>query len=150
MTRTVTFLQHTVNTLLCVIQDCADAGWWMGEIGGRQGVFPDNFVKLLEVEKEVTLVQGFMQHIFVYWRLFLIFLYLCVFAETKETASSQCAFSETQHRYFDSSHLLFLSIKKNQIETCELWPVEKKPEVKKVPPERPEHLPQRDQERGNV
>lgn len=26
----------------------------MGEIGGRQGVFPDNFVKLFEVEKEVT------------------------------------------------------------------------------------------------
>ena len=37
-------------------QDCADAGWWMGEIGGRQGVFPDNFVKVLlpEVEKEVS------------------------------------------------------------------------------------------------
>ncbi len=29
----------------------------MGEIGGRQGVFPDNFVKLLEVEKEVILAQ---------------------------------------------------------------------------------------------
>lgn len=35
------------------LQDCADAGWWMGEVAGRQGVFPDNFVKLLEVEKEV-------------------------------------------------------------------------------------------------
>ncbi|XP_008306313.1 SH3 domain-containing kinase-binding protein 1 isoform X2 [Cynoglossus semilaevis] len=35
-----------------VTKDCADAGWWMGEIGGRQGVFPDNFVKLLEAEKE--------------------------------------------------------------------------------------------------
>lgn len=35
------------------LQDCADAGWWMGEVGGRQGVFPDNFVKLLELEKEV-------------------------------------------------------------------------------------------------
>ncbi|KAM9416704.1 SH3 domain-containing kinase-binding protein 1-like isoform 4-T4 [Salvelinus alpinus] len=35
-------------------RDCADAGWWMGEIGGRKGVFPDNFVKLLipDVEKE--------------------------------------------------------------------------------------------------
>uniref|UniRef100_A0A672YSN4 Osteoclast-stimulating factor 1 n=1 Tax=Sphaeramia orbicularis TaxID=375764 RepID=A0A672YSN4_9TELE len=30
-----------------ITKDCADAGWWMGEIGGRQGVFPDNFVKLL-------------------------------------------------------------------------------------------------------
>lgn len=37
------------------VQDCADAGWWMGEIGGRQGVFPDNFVKLLEPEKEVEM-----------------------------------------------------------------------------------------------
>ncbi|XP_060921003.1 SH3 domain-containing kinase-binding protein 1 isoform X4 [Labrus mixtus] len=35
-----------------ITRDCADAGWWMGEIGGRQGVFPDNFVKLLELEKE--------------------------------------------------------------------------------------------------
>ncbi|XP_047423879.1 SH3 domain-containing kinase-binding protein 1 isoform X2 [Mugil cephalus] len=35
-----------------ITRECADAGWWMGEIGGRQGVFPDNFVKLLEVEKE--------------------------------------------------------------------------------------------------
>ncbi|XP_024272076.1 SH3 domain-containing kinase-binding protein 1-like isoform X4 [Oncorhynchus tshawytscha] len=35
-------------------RDCADMGWWMGEIGGRKGVFPDNFVKLLipDVEKE--------------------------------------------------------------------------------------------------
>uniref|UniRef100_A0A3B4APA4 Osteoclast-stimulating factor 1 n=1 Tax=Periophthalmus magnuspinnatus TaxID=409849 RepID=A0A3B4APA4_9GOBI len=39
-----------------ITKECADAGWWMGEIGGRQGVFPDNFVKLLlpEVEKEVS------------------------------------------------------------------------------------------------
>ncbi|XP_019122528.1 SH3 domain-containing kinase-binding protein 1 isoform X2 [Larimichthys crocea] len=35
-----------------ITKECADAGWWMGEIGGRQGVFPDNFVKLLEAEKE--------------------------------------------------------------------------------------------------
>uniref|UniRef100_A0A1A8G8Z5 Osteoclast-stimulating factor 1 n=1 Tax=Nothobranchius korthausae TaxID=1143690 RepID=A0A1A8G8Z5_9TELE len=35
-----------------ITKDCADAGWWMGEIGGRQGVFPDNFVKMLEPEKE--------------------------------------------------------------------------------------------------
>uniref|UniRef100_A0A4W5MNZ6 Osteoclast-stimulating factor 1 n=1 Tax=Hucho hucho TaxID=62062 RepID=A0A4W5MNZ6_9TELE len=34
-------------------RDCADTGWWMGEIGGKRGVFPDNFVKLLipDVEK---------------------------------------------------------------------------------------------------
>lgn len=47
-------------TLCCgsFVQECADAGWWMGEIGGRQGVFPDNFVKLLEVEKEVSSARG--------------------------------------------------------------------------------------------
>lgn len=42
---------------LLSVQECADAGWWMGEIGGRQGVFPDNFVKLLEAEKEVILAE---------------------------------------------------------------------------------------------
>uniref|UniRef100_A0A671XDC2 Osteoclast-stimulating factor 1 n=1 Tax=Sparus aurata TaxID=8175 RepID=A0A671XDC2_SPAAU len=41
-----------------ITKECADAGWWMGEIGGRQGVFPDNFVKLLEVEKEVSSARG--------------------------------------------------------------------------------------------
>uniref|UniRef100_A0AAY4AR14 SH3 domain-containing protein n=1 Tax=Denticeps clupeoides TaxID=299321 RepID=A0AAY4AR14_9TELE len=40
-----------------VSKDCADAGWWLGELNGKQGVFPDNFVKLFvpEVEKEVRL-----------------------------------------------------------------------------------------------
>ncbi|XP_076868256.1 SH3 domain-containing kinase-binding protein 1 isoform X2 [Brachyhypopomus gauderio] len=37
-----------------VSKECADAGWWLGELGGKQGVFPDNFVKLFipETEKE--------------------------------------------------------------------------------------------------
>ncbi|XP_053434935.1 SH3 domain-containing kinase-binding protein 1 isoform X6 [Nycticebus coucang] len=35
-------------------KDCIDAGWWEGELNGRRGVFPDNFVKLLppDFEKE--------------------------------------------------------------------------------------------------
>ena len=35
-------------------QDCIDVGWWEGELNGRRGVFPDNFVKLLppDFEKE--------------------------------------------------------------------------------------------------
>lgn len=35
-------------------KECADAGWWEGEINGKHGVFPDNFVKLLppDFEKE--------------------------------------------------------------------------------------------------
>ncbi|XP_044194838.1 SH3 domain-containing kinase-binding protein 1 isoform X5 [Thunnus albacares] len=76
-----------------ITKDCADAGWWMGEIGGRQGVFPDNFVKLLEAEKE---------------------------RPKKPPPPSAPSAKHT---------------------------TEKRPDVKKVPPERPEHLPQRDQDR---
>uniref|UniRef100_A0A669BRT5 Osteoclast-stimulating factor 1 n=1 Tax=Oreochromis niloticus TaxID=8128 RepID=A0A669BRT5_ORENI len=77
-----------------ITKDCADAGWWKGEIGGRQGVFPDNFVKLLEVEKERP--------------------------KKPPPPSAPLAKHTT----------------------------EKKSEVRKAPPERPEHLPQRDQDRG--
>ncbi|XP_023388104.1 SH3 domain-containing kinase-binding protein 1 isoform X3 [Pteropus vampyrus] len=37
-------------------KDCIDKGWWEGELNGRRGVFPDNFVKLLpsEFEREVN------------------------------------------------------------------------------------------------
>ncbi|XP_011487435.1 SH3 domain-containing kinase-binding protein 1 isoform X2 [Oryzias latipes] len=77
-----------------ITKDCADAGWWMGEFGGRQGVFPDNFVKLIEAEKE---------------------------RPKKPPPPSTPS----------SKHSM-----------------EKKSEVKKAPPERPEHLPQRDSDRG--
>ncbi|CAK6968590.1 SH3 domain-containing kinase-binding protein 1 [Scomber scombrus] len=76
-----------------ITKECADAGWWMGEIGGRQGVFPDNFVKLLEAEKE---------------------------RPKKPPPPSAPSAKHT---------------------------TEKKSDVKKLPPERPEHLPQRDQDR---
>uniref|UniRef100_UPI00358DDCED SH3 domain-containing kinase-binding protein 1-like isoform X2 n=1 Tax=Myxine glutinosa TaxID=7769 RepID=UPI00358DDCED len=37
-----------------IAKDCGDAGWWEGEIQGRRGVFPDNFVKVIspEVDRE--------------------------------------------------------------------------------------------------
>uniref|UniRef100_A0A8D2J1G4 SH3 domain containing kinase binding protein 1 n=1 Tax=Varanus komodoensis TaxID=61221 RepID=A0A8D2J1G4_VARKO len=37
-----------------VNKECIDAGWWEGELNGKRGVFPDNFVKLLlpDFEKE--------------------------------------------------------------------------------------------------
>uniref|UniRef100_A0A3B4AQ17 Osteoclast-stimulating factor 1 n=1 Tax=Periophthalmus magnuspinnatus TaxID=409849 RepID=A0A3B4AQ17_9GOBI len=78
-----------------ITKECADAGWWMGEIGGRQGVFPDNFVKLLlpEVEKE----------------------------RPKKPPPPSAPSSKAN--------------------------TEKKSELKKVPPERPEHLPHREQDR---
>lgn len=28
-------------------KDCQDPGWWKGEVNGKIGVFPDNFVVLL-------------------------------------------------------------------------------------------------------
>ena len=93
-------------------QECADAGWWMGEIGGRQGVFPDNFVKLLEVEKEVIMSSG--QTVCVYRTsrglgkshgrdgfltcCFLMFLRLCAFPETQEAAAPERTFSQKHHR----------------------------------------------------
>ncbi|XP_010888348.1 SH3 domain-containing kinase-binding protein 1 isoform X1 [Esox lucius] len=72
-------------------RDCADVGWWMGELGGKKGVFPDNFVKLLipDVEKE---------------------------RPKKPPPPSAPSAKHT---------------------------TEKRSEVRKVPPERPEHLPQR-------
>ncbi|XP_028288637.1 SH3 domain-containing kinase-binding protein 1 isoform X2 [Parambassis ranga] len=77
-----------------ITKECADAGWWLGEIGGRQGVFPDNFVKLLEVEKE------------------------------RPKKPPPPSAPSAKH------------------------PTEKKQEAKKIPPERPDHLPHRDQDRG--
>ncbi|XP_042366137.1 SH3 domain-containing kinase-binding protein 1 isoform X2 [Plectropomus leopardus] len=88
-------LQLKEGEIITIItKECADAGWWMGEIGGRQGVFPDNFVKLIEGEKE---------------------------RPKKPPPPSAPSAKHT---------------------------TERKSEVKKVPPERPEHLPQRDQHGG--
>ncbi|CAG13005.1 unnamed protein product [Tetraodon nigroviridis] len=46
--------------IVCVLsKDTGEPGWWRGEIGGRQGVFPDNFVaKLSEAEKETHTSRG--------------------------------------------------------------------------------------------
>ncbi|XP_019384757.1 PREDICTED: SH3 domain-containing kinase-binding protein 1 isoform X1 [Crocodylus porosus] len=48
----LTIKEGDIVTLLS--KDCIDAGWWEGELNGRRGVFPDNFVKLLssDFEKE--------------------------------------------------------------------------------------------------
>ncbi|XP_051782873.1 SH3 domain-containing kinase-binding protein 1 isoform X2 [Erpetoichthys calabaricus] len=33
-------------------KDCTDAGWWQGELNGKRGLFPDNFVKILSQDTE--------------------------------------------------------------------------------------------------
>ncbi|NXF09528.1 SH3K1 protein, partial [Smithornis capensis] len=50
----LTIREGDVVTLIS--KDCIDVGWWEGELNGRRGVFPDNFVKLLpsDFEKEVS------------------------------------------------------------------------------------------------
>ena len=32
-------------------KELVDSGWWKGELNGKQGVFPDNFVELLPAEE---------------------------------------------------------------------------------------------------
>ncbi|XP_062858114.1 CD2-associated protein [Trichomycterus rosablanca] len=40
-------------------KDTGEPGWWRGELNGKNGVFPDNFVMLISVsEKEVFLSRG--------------------------------------------------------------------------------------------
>ncbi|XP_068238237.1 SH3 domain-containing kinase-binding protein 1-like isoform X12 [Palaemon carinicauda] len=38
-----------IITVLC--KELEDKGWWRGELSGRVGVFPDNFVELLTIEE---------------------------------------------------------------------------------------------------
>lgn len=44
-------------------QNLEDDGWWKGELNGKVGVFPDNFVALLPVESEV----GIRIYFWSYW-----------------------------------------------------------------------------------
>ncbi|XP_051908952.1 CD2-associated protein [Hippocampus zosterae] len=42
-----------------ISKDTGEPGWWRGEVGGKEGVFPDNFVVMLsESEKEAYLSRG--------------------------------------------------------------------------------------------
>uniref|UniRef100_A0A670YJR0 SH3 domain-containing kinase-binding protein 1 n=1 Tax=Pseudonaja textilis TaxID=8673 RepID=A0A670YJR0_PSETE len=83
-----------------VNKDCIDAGWWEGELNGRRGVFPDNFVKLLlpDFEKEVG-------------------------ARPKKPPPPSAPFKQGSAT------------------------TDRKHEIKKVPPERPECLPHRTEEK---
>ncbi|XP_056125285.1 CD2-associated protein isoform X1 [Rhinichthys klamathensis goyatoka] len=47
------------DTIHVLSKDTGEPGWWRGEINGREGVFPDNFVALLpETDKETLTSKG--------------------------------------------------------------------------------------------
>ncbi|XP_048865960.1 SH3 domain-containing kinase-binding protein 1 isoform X4 [Brienomyrus brachyistius] len=89
-----------------ITKECADTGWWLGELNGKQGVFPDNFVKLFipEVEKERP--------------------------KKPPPPAAPSAKQNAETRKPDSKP-------------------DGKTDMKKVPPERPECLPQRGEDRGD-
>lgn len=60
--RKVSFLdKRHVNVCFFLLQDTGEPGWWRGEIGGKEGVFPDNFVTVVtEGEKEVRLEKAWL------------------------------------------------------------------------------------------
>lgn len=46
-------LELQVGDVITVVsKELPDKGWWRGEIRGKIGVFPDNFVKLIPPEGE--------------------------------------------------------------------------------------------------
>ena len=38
------------DVVIVLEKELEDNGWWKGEVGGKIGVFPDNFVELLKEE----------------------------------------------------------------------------------------------------
>ncbi|KAK5853322.1 hypothetical protein PBY51_007118 [Eleginops maclovinus] len=47
------------DVLHILSKDTGEPGWWRGEIGGREGVFPDNFVTVVsDAEKETPTSRG--------------------------------------------------------------------------------------------
>ncbi|XP_054617989.1 CD2-associated protein [Dunckerocampus dactyliophorus] len=50
---------HEDDIITIISKDTGEPGWWRGEIGSREGVFPDNFVVMLsESEKEAHIGRG--------------------------------------------------------------------------------------------
>ncbi|XP_049612072.1 CD2-associated protein [Syngnathus scovelli] len=50
---------HEDDIIYIISKDTGEPGWWRGEVGGKEGVFPDNFVAMLsDTEKEAFLSRG--------------------------------------------------------------------------------------------
>uniref|UniRef100_A0A8C3DMF9 SH3 domain-containing kinase-binding protein 1 n=1 Tax=Corvus moneduloides TaxID=1196302 RepID=A0A8C3DMF9_CORMO len=109
----LTIREGDVVTLIS--KDCIDVGWWEGELNGRRGVFPDNFVKLLpsDFEKEVS-------NIFFHF-------HLKIQNESRRPKKPPPPSAPV--------------IKQGSGTT------DRKHEIKKIPPERPECLPNRTEEK---
>lgn len=45
------------DVILLLSTDLPDKGWWKGQLNGKIGVFPDNFVKLIAIEEEVECLE---------------------------------------------------------------------------------------------
>uniref|UniRef100_A0A3B3Q789 SH3-domain kinase binding protein 1 n=1 Tax=Paramormyrops kingsleyae TaxID=1676925 RepID=A0A3B3Q789_9TELE len=58
-------------------KECVDPGWWQGELQGRQGIFPDNFVRLLVLDEE-TVVSLLLPSVSVFVTLVLFISVLCL------------------------------------------------------------------------
>jgi SH3 domain. len=42
------------DIVVLISRDAPDKGWWKGELHGRVGLFPDNFVTVLPTTDEVS------------------------------------------------------------------------------------------------
>ncbi len=42
------------DVIIVLSTDLPDKGWWKGQLHGKIGVFPDNFVKMIPVGEEVS------------------------------------------------------------------------------------------------
>ncbi|XP_077443254.1 CD2-associated protein [Stigmatopora argus] len=50
---------HEDDIISIISKDTGEPGWWRGEFGGKEGVFPDNFIEILsETEKEAFFSRG--------------------------------------------------------------------------------------------
>ncbi|XP_021949236.1 SH3 domain-containing kinase-binding protein 1 isoform X2 [Folsomia candida] len=49
-------LSLAINDIVQIIsKNCDDEGWWRGELRGKTGLFPDNFVKIISANESSTL-----------------------------------------------------------------------------------------------
>lgn len=46
------------DTINIISKEIEDQGWWKGELNGRIGVFPDNFVELIKIPEEGNSLRG--------------------------------------------------------------------------------------------